>query len=509
MNKPPLFNWLKERGSGVLLHPTCFPGDQGIGTLDHSAYAFVDFLETCKMKYWQVCPLGPTGFGDSPYQTFSAFAGNPYLINLKVLVAMGLIVQKDLEALRFMPGSRTDFRLLYENKWPVLRKAFSKYKSAPSQWKELHEDFEKFKKKEVDWLVDFGLFMALKDNFDGRSWLDWPKQFRSYRSINPKNLEPEILLSAESHQFFQFLFYSQWSKLKTYAKGKGIQIIGDIPIFVAFDSVDVWRNPEFFQVDKRSFKPKAVAGCPPDYFSKDGQFWGNPLYDWDQLKKDGFTWWINRFKASYNLYDIVRIDHFRGFESYWSIRADAKTAAKGKWVKGPGLELFKAIHKALPQAKIIAEDLGLITPEVRKLLHDTGLPGMAVLQFAFGGDSENLYLPHNVDKNSVIYSGTHDNDTTMGWFKEAGENIQSHVQRYFDVSGEFVGWDFIRSSYRSSSKLAIFPIQDMMDLDSSGRMNEPGKALGNWQWRYQSWQLELLNNESSDYLAGLSVLYGR
>jgi 4-alpha-glucanotransferase len=509
MNKPPLFNWLKERGSGVLLHPTCFPGDQGIGTLDHSAYAFVDFLETCKMKYWQVCPLGPTGFGDSPYQTFSAFAGNPYLINLKVLVAMGLIVQKDIKALRFMPGSRTDFGLLYENKWPVLRKAFSKYKSAPSQWKELHEDFEKFKKKEVDWLVDFGLFMALKDNFDGRSWLDWPKQFRSYRSINPKNLEPEILLSAESHQFFQFLFYSQWSKLKTYAKGKGIQIIGDIPIFVAFDSVDVWRNPEFFQVDKRSFKPKAVAGCPPDYFSKDGQFWGNPLYNWDQLKKDGFTWWINRFKASYNLYDIVRIDHFRGFESYWSIRADAKTAAEGKWVKGPGLELFKAIHKAVPQAKIIAEDLGLITPEVRKLLHDTGLPGMAVLQFAFGGDSENLYLPHNVDKNSVIYSSTHDNDTTMGWFKEAGENIQSHVQRYFDVSGEFVSWDFIRSSYRSSSKLAIFPIQDMMDLDSSGRMNEPGKALGNWQWRYQSWQLELLNNESSDYLAKLSVLYGR
>ena len=509
MNKPPLFNWLKERGSGVLLHPTCFPGDQGIGTLDHSAYAFVDFLETCKMKYWQVCPLGPTGFGDSPYQTFSAFAGNPYLINLKVLVAMGLIVQKDIKALRFMPGSRTDFGLLYENKWPVLRKAFSKYKSAPNQWKELHEDFEKFKKKEVDWLVDFGLFMALKDNFDGRSWLDWPKQFRSYRSINPKNLEPEILLSAESHQFFQFLFYSQWSKLKTYAKGKGIQIIGDIPIFVAFDSVDVWRNPEFFQVDKRSFKPKAVAGCPPDYFSKDGQFWGNPLYNWDQLKKDGFTWWINRFKASYNLYDIVRIDHFRGFESYWSIRADAKTAAEGKWVKGPGLELFKAIHKAVPQAKIIAEDLGLITPEVRKLLHDTGLPGMAVLQFAFGGDSENLYLPHNVDKNSVIYSSTHDNDTTMGWFKEAGENIQSHVQRYFDVSGEFVSWDFIRSSYRSSSKLAIFPIQDMMDLDSSGRMNEPGKALGNWQWRYQSWQLELLNNESSDYLAKLSVLYGR
>ena len=243
---------------------------------------------------------------------------------------MGLIVQKDIKALRFMPGSRTDFGLLYENKWPVLRKAFSKYKSAPSQWKELHEDFEKFKKKEVDWLVDFGLFMALKDNFDGRSWLDWPKQFRSYRSINPKNLEPEILLSAESHQFFQFLFYSQWSKLKTYAKGKGIQIIGDIPIFVAFDSVDVWRNPEFFQVDKRSFKPKAVAGCPPDYFSKDGQFWGNPLYNWDQLKKDGFTWWINRFKASYNLYDIVRIDHFRGFESYWSIRADAKTAAEGK-----------------------------------------------------------------------------------------------------------------------------------------------------------------------------------
>jgi 4-alpha-glucanotransferase len=509
MNQRPLFDWLKERGSGVLLHPTCFPGDQGIGTLDHSAFAFLDVLEKCKMKYWQVCPLGPTGFGDSPYQTFSAFAGNPYLINLKDLVALGLIEISDLNSFRFMPGSRTDFGSLYQNKWPVLQKAFTKFKSSTTQLKAIQKGFEEFKKKEADWLTDFGLFMALKSNFNGRSWLEWPMQFRTYKTISPKNLSPEILLSAESHQFYQFLFFSQWSKLKAYANDKGIQIIGDIPIFVALDSVDVWRNPEFFQVDKRSFKPKAVAGCPPDYFSKDGQFWGNPLYDWGQLKKENYKWWINRFSASYELYDIARIDHFRGFESYWSIRADAKTAAEGNWIKGPGLDLFKAVQKALPKAKIIAEDLGLITPEVTKLLHDTGLPGMAVLQFAFGGDNDNLYLPHNVDKNSVIYSGTHDNNTTIGWFKEAGERIQNHVQRYYDISGDAVGWDFIRSAYRSASKLAILPLQDLMSLDSSGRMNEPGNAMGNWQWRYQAWQLELLSNESSEYLAGLSALYGR
>ncbi|MCZ6671725.1 MAG: 4-alpha-glucanotransferase, partial [Verrucomicrobia bacterium] len=297
--------------------------------------------------------------------------------------------------------------------------------------------------------------------------------------------------------------------LKTYANDKGIQIIGDIPLFVSPDSVDVWCHPEYFQVDSTSFKPKAVAGCPPDYFSKDGQFWGNPLYNWAALKKDGYSWWIERFKSSFSLVDVVRIDHFRGFESCWTIKAGAKTAAEGSWVKGPGLEVFKAIHTALPDSKIIAEDLGHITPEVTQLLEDTGLPGMAVLQFAFGGESDNYYLPHNLKENTVIYPGTHDNDTTLGWYETAGKDIQDHVRKYFDISGESVGWDFIRSSYRSVSKLAVISLQDLMSLDSAGRMNMPGTALGNWQWRYQTWQLELLTSESSEYLAGLSELYSR
>ena len=461
------------------------------------------------MTHWQVCPLGPTGFGDSPYQTFSAFAGNPYLIDLKQLVGEGILKDEDLEPFRYMPGSRTDFGLLYQTKWPILQKAFSSFIKNAKKHTRLKSEFEAFKKKHNHWLAPFGLFMALKQKFEGRSWLDWPKTFRSYKVIRESDLDPEILSLSESHAFYQFLFFKQWLALKSYANGKGIQIIGDIPIFVSLDSVDVWCHPEYFQIDKRTGQPKAVAGCPPDYFAEDGQFWGNPLYDWKVLKADGYAWWIDRFKSSFELYDVVRIDHFRGFEAYWSIPAKAETAAEGNWVKGPGLDVFKAIKKGLPKAKIIAEDLGHITPEVSELLADTGLPGMAVLQFAFGGSSDNFYLPHNLKENSVIYPGTHDNDTTIGWYETSDEEIRDHVRRYYDVSGESVGWDFVRSCYRSVSKLAIAPLQDLMSLDSSGRMNEPGNALGNWQWRYQTWQLEALMNESAEYLAGLTKLYGR
>ena len=507
MKTLPLFNWLTERGSGILLHPTCFPGDQGVGTLDHSARQFIDFLEKAGMNHWQVCPLGPTGFGDSPYQTFSAFAGNPYLIDLKQLVGEGLLTDEDLEPFRFMPGSRTDFGLLYQNKWSALLKAHLSLREGKN--KRITKEFTEFRDSNQAWLKPFGLFMALKEKFEGRSWLDWPTTFRAFNSISKKDLEPDVLQLAESHEFYQYLFFKQWSDLKRYANGKGIQIIGDIPIFVSLDSVDVWCNPEFFQVDKRTGKPKAMAGCPPDYFAEDGQFWGNPLYDWKALKKDGYSWWIERFKSSFQLYDVVRIDHFRGFEAYWSIPAKAKTAAEGKWVKGPGLEVFEAIQKQLPKAKIIAEDLGHITTEVFELLKDTGLPGMAVLQFAFGDGSDNIYLPHNLKENSVIYPGTHDNDTSISWYETSGEVIQDHVRRYFDVSGQSVGWDFIRACYRSVSKLAIIPLQDLMSLDSAARMNEPGNALGNWQWRYQTWQLEALQNESAEYLADLAKLYRR
>ena len=461
------------------------------------------------MKYWQVCPLGPTGFGDSPYQTFSAFAGNPYLIDLKNLIGRGLLEESDLGPFRYMPGSRTDFGLLYQHKLPALQKAFLCFKKESKKRQDLHQEFSVFLDEQSHWLNAFGLFMAFKQKFEGRSWLDWPEKYRSYKSISANDIEPDILQLAESHKFYQFLFYSQWSDLKAHANKRGVQIIGDIPIFVALDSVDVWRSPESFQVDEESGKPIAVAGCPPDYFSKDGQFWGNPLYDWTQHKKDGYSWWIKRFESSFKLYDLVRIDHFRGFESYWSVPADAKTAAEGKWIKGPGLALFKAINAAIPGAKIIAEDLGFGTPEVSKLLDDTGLPGMAVLQFAFGGASDNYYLPHNVKANSVIYPCTHDNDTTLGWYTTAGGSIQNHVRSYLRVSGEAVGWDFIRACYRSVAKLAIVPLQDLMSLGTPARMNEPGTALGNWQWRYQAWQLELLRTESLKYLKELGDLYDR
>lgn len=508
MSKEPLFNWLNERGAGVLLHPTCFPGNQGIGTLDYTAFQFLNFLKKSGMTYWQVCPLGPTGFGDSPYQTFSAFAGNPYLIDLNKLIEAGLLENKDLEPFRFMPGSRVDFGLLYQHKWPVLQKAYRTYKAAAKKYKDLNSGFESFKKTQHSWLDPYGLFMALKQKFEGRCWQDWPAPFNSFHSIQEQDLDADILQQAESQKFLQFLFFKQWTAVKAHANSLGIQIIGDIPIFVSPDSVDVWCRPENFQVDK-SGQPKAVAGCPPDYFSEDGQFWGNPLYDWSQHQKDGYSWWIDRFKASFLLYDVVRIDHFRGFEAYWSVPAGAKTAAEGKWVKGPGLDFFKAIQSALPDAKIIAEDLGFITPEVTQLLTNTGLPGMAVLQFAFGGGNDNYYLPHALRQNTVIFPGTHDNDTTLGWYENSDDELRDHVRRYLDISGEAVGWDFIRASYRSVANLAIIPLQDLMSLGSSARMNEPGKALGNWQWRYQTWQLEQLTNESSQYLRDLSDLYNR
>ncbi len=509
MSPKPFYNWLSERGSGVLLHPTSFPGEQGIGTLDHSAKHFIEFLLRCKMSYWQVCPLGPTGFGDSPYQTFSAFAGNPYLIDLKQLVVLELLKSEDMDPFLFMPGTRCDYGLLYEQKWSTLSKAYSNFSGNPKEWLELREEYKSFKKEQRRWLDTFALFMSLKQQFEGRSWLEWPKPFRTYKAIQTKDLDPTVINRIESHKFFQFLFFKQWSSLKLYANDLGIQIIGDISIFVALDSADVWSHPEYFQLDTKSFKPKALAGCPPDYFSMNGQLWGNPLYNWKNMKKDSYAWWIDRFKSSFQFYDIVRIDHFRGFESYWSVQADAETATEGKWVKGPGLPFFKAIQKALPNAKIIAEDLGHITPEVTQLLKDTGLPGMAVLQFAFGGGSGNFYLPHNLQSNSVIYSGTHDNDTTIGWYHSESEAIQDHVRTYLSVSGDSIGWDFIRTAYKSVCRLAIFPLQDLMTLDSPGRMNNPGNALGNWQWRYQTWQLEALTNESADYLASLGELFGR
>lgn len=506
---PSRFDWLDHRAAGVLLHPTSFPGDFGIGTLGSEARVFLDFLETSAIRYWQVCPLGPTGYGDSPYQCVSAFAGNPYLIDLMALSKAGILPSESLGPLLFLPTDRVDFGALYKLKWSILRLAFEGFRKNPSNF-QLYGDFARFKEKHSDWLDSFVFYQALKQKFNGAPWYEWPDECRTYRrfldsKVRTKKLEEE----AEAQRFYQFVFFGQWKKLRRYGRDRKIEIIGDIPIFVSPDSADVWADPSEFQLDQKTLKPKAVAGVPPDYFSADGQYWGNPLFDWKKMETNDFSWWKKRLKANFELYDVIRIDHFRGFEAYWSIPFGSPTAKSGAWVKGPGLKFFETVRETFPEARIIAEDLGSLSPEVFELLADTGLPGMAVLQFAFGGEADNYYLPHNLKPNSVIYPGTHDNDTTLGWYRSCDEPTRDHVRRYLRISGRNIPWDFIRSAYESVSRLAIVTLQDLLSLDSSGRFNTPGSEQGNWQWRYSAAQLHKLQANSAAYLTELATLYGR
>ncbi|HCR30865.1 MAG TPA: 4-alpha-glucanotransferase [Opitutae bacterium] len=504
----PIFNWLDHRGAGVLLHPTSLPGDYGIGTLNDHCLEFIDFLSDAGFTYWQVCPLGPTGFGDSPYQSFSSFAGNPYLISLKAISELGLLAPAILEDLSALPKSVVDYGGLFNAKWPVLDAVYHTYTNDSSI--ELpYGDFEEFCDQEGSWLEPYAYFQALKNHFNGADWRQWPAKCRDYENALKSPLRKKLSNEFEAQKFFQYLFFGQWKLVRDHAASRGIRIIGDIPIFVALDSADVWQNQRFFQIDPKTSDPIAVAGCPPDYFSEDGQYWGNPLYDWKAHENDGYSWWIDRLNASFGMHDIVRIDHFRGFDSYWSIPYGSETAREGEWVDGPGIGFFKTVKKAIPDCRLIAEDLGELTPGVRSLRETTGLPGMSILQFAFGGEGDNLYLPHNVHSNTVLYPGTHDNDTSIGWYRSTDEKTQDHVRRYLDVSGENIGWDFIRAAYKSVAKLAIIPLQDIMSLDSEARFNSPGQAMGNWQWRYQPVQLRALYGGTSDYLKSLAELYYR
>jgi len=504
---PPLFSWLKERGAGVLMHPTSLPGDQGVGTFDGAVDRFLDFLAQAGLKYWQICPLGPTGYGDSPYQCFSAFAGNPYLIDLDALVGFGLLKAESLAPLRQLSRERVDFGALYHLKWPLLREAFQAYLANPVSLP--YGDFGAFKERHAHWLNDYGYFRALKDHYQGKPWSEWPKDTRAHASAQKSVLKAWLAPQIEAHMFCQYLFFGQWERVRAAAVERGIQVIGDVPIFVAFDSADVWANTSLFEIDATTSLPVAVAGVPPDYFSDDGQLWGNPLYRWDVHAKENYDWWIRRMRSSFELHDIVRIDHFRGFDEYWRIPFPAETARVGAWVAGPGLDLFQAIRNAFPEARIIAEDLGDLTPSVEALRARTGLPGMAVLQFAFGSESDNAYLPHNHARNSVVYPGTHDNNTGIGWYASASERERDHVRRYFNVNGNEIGWDLLRAAYRSTCRLAIIPIQDMLSLDASGRFNTPGVPHGNWQWRYRSAQLDALSGGTAAYLKSLGELYGR
>ena len=504
----PLYNWLRERGAGILLHPTCLPGTQGCGVFDAHAVRFLDFLQASAMKYWQVCPLGPTGYGDSPYQCFSAFAGNPYLIDLAALVPFGLLAASDLAELARLSPERVDYGELYRLKPRLLTAAYMRFKQTRPALP--YGDFAAFCRKESHWLDAYAYFRALKDHFNGRAWWEWPVEERDCRLADKSPLRAKLADTIASYQFSQYLFFGQWAAIRAAARERGIEIIGDLPIFVARDSADAWGNPELFELEPKTLLPLAVAGVPPDYFSADGQLWGNPLYRWEAHRADGYAWWIARLRASFEMCDIVRIDHFRGFDAYWRIPAPAATARSGEWTPGPGLDLFRAFRSAFPDARIIAEDLGVLTDSVIKLREDCGLPGMFVLQFAWGSDAGNSYLPHNAIANAVIYPGTHDNDTTTGWYRSsATEREKDHVRRYLRVSGEDIAWDFIRLCYASVARLAVFPLQDVWSLDSTARFNTPSQAQGNWQWRYRSADLEKISVPTAKYLRELAALHAR
>ncbi len=504
----PLFNWLTDRSAGLLVHPTALPGAYGVGSFDAGCIHLLDFMQRAGLRYWQLCPLGPTGFGDSPYQCFSSFAGNPYLIDVAALVKLGLLTEREISPLRDLGADRVDYGALYQRKRPLLFAAHATWKRQ-GRPRLPFGDFEAFRARQANWLPAYAYFSALKDHFQGKPWWEWPSEARAASRATASPLKDQLAPSIEAFEFIQYLFFSQWAEIRSQAARRGIQIVGDTPIFTALDSADVWSAPHLFQLDSATFRPEAVAGVPPDYFSADGQLWGNPLYDWPVHAHDGYAWWIARLRANFELCDIVRIDHFRGFEAYWSVPAGAPNARHGRWVEGPGLDFFAHVRRALPDAKLIAEDLGLLTPATIALREATGLPGMAVLQFAFGGEADNLYLPHNQRANTVVYPGTHDNDTTLGWYATADENTRDHVRRYFRISGAEIGWDFVRSAYASVANLAVIPLQDLMNLGSEGRFNTPGKSQGNWSWRYRPEQLQALAAGSADYLRQLAELYGR
>ncbi len=518
------------RKCGVLAHPISFPSKYGIGDLGSYCKIFIDFLEEAGQKLWQIMPLGHTGFGDSPYQSFSTFAGNPLLISPEVLYSDGLLTAEDIAYVPEFSQDKIEYGKVIDYKYCLYRKAFKNFV--------VNRDYEKFCSKNDFWLEDYALFMALKYYFIDQRKNTWEsKEYKAYYKLAVKTMDldsikdcfyggcwnsfpPDLrdrnrealskyreLLKSEVdfYKFLQFEFYSQWAYIKKYAEEKEIEIIGDIPIFVASDSSDTWANRELFHINSKGF-PTQVAGVPPDYFSENGQLWGNPLYDWNAHKKENYKWWVRRVENILELVDIVRIDHFRAFESYWSIPAGEETAVNGKWKKGPKAEVFDVIENKLGRLNIIAEDLGDLNSEVIKLRNELGFPGMKILQFAFDS-CKNEYLPHNYENNNyIVYTGTHDNETTVGWYNSTNEKIKDYVRRILNVSGDSINWDLIRYAISSSAKYAIIPVQDLMGLDNRARMNIPGVADGNWQFRFRA---DMLNENIAKELKYLCDLFNR
>ncbi|MFA8341808.1 MAG: 4-alpha-glucanotransferase [Rhodothermaceae bacterium] len=477
-----------NRSAGMLLHPTSLPGPYGIGDLGYEAFKFIDFMKEAGQKLWQVFPLGPTGFGDSPYQCFSAFAGNPLLISPDILVEEKLLDVSDLQGIPHFDVNNVQFGEVINFKHSLLEKAFNNSIERDIRFP---EEFEEFCNKNEFWLEDFALFMAGKKHYQGKIWADWDKDFAARKPEALKIWKEKLAKDVEYQKFIQFHFFKQWNAIKAYANEKEISVIGDLPIYVSYDSSDVWADPELFSVNEEG-KLTSVAGVPPDYFSPTGQLWGNPLYNWDEMKKDNFAWWIKRFSQMYKLVDIVRIDHFRGFEAYYKIAGDAKTAEQGEWVKAPGMELFKAVKKALGNVPILAEDLGVITPEVEELRDHFEFPGMKILQFAFGDTGEKRFLPHNHTENSVVYTGSHDNETTAGFFwreRDQNSGIYHAAQDYMNFWGEEMCEALIKTAYKSVANIVIIPLQDIFNLGNEARMNFPGQAAGNWTWRFTANQL--------------------
>ncbi len=488
------------RCSGVLMHISSLPGPYGIGTMGKRAYAFVDFLHRAHQSCWQILPLSPTGFGDSPYQSCSTYAGNHYLIDLDMLVGEGLLRCDELDGIAWSRSEeRVDFGLLYQNRLKVLRLAYGRFADSAA--------LDAFCEENRDWLPDFALFMALKDRFGGKPWYDWDDALKFRRADALNRRREELSEEIRFYCFVQYLFFRQWNALRTYAHNNGIRIIGDVPIYVPLDSVEVWREPELFQLDE-TLTPTAVAGCPPDAFTADGQLWGNPLYDWDAMQRQDFAWWVRRLAAAGKLYDTVRMDHFRGLESYWAVPHGDATARNGKWVKGPGMTFIRAVQKALPALDMIAEDLGYLTQEVLDLRDGSGYPGMKVLQFAFDVREPSDYLPHTYTRNTVVYTGTHDNMTMRQWFESMDEASVDYARQYMNLSErEGLVWGTVRAAFASVSDVCIVPMQDLLDLGGDARMNFPGTlSISNWTWRAKD---GIINGVLADRLLALTKLYDR
>lgn len=490
-----------KRASGILMHISSLPSDYGIGDFGKEAYKFVDFLVKGKQKYWQILPLGVTGFGDSPYQCFSAFAGNPYFIDIDELIEKGYITEEKVKSFPLSKEeNKVDYGLLYINKMEILRISYRNAK------KEIKEELELFYKENNSWLREFALFMSLKAKNGGISWLEWEDSYKDANSNEVKEFEKDNQDEIYFWVFTQYFFFLQWERLKEYANKNDIYIIGDLPIYVSQDSSDVWKNPDLFYLDN-NLSPVTVSGCPPDGFSPTGQLWGNPIYNWKAMEDEGYKWWIKRIESSFQIYDVLRIDHFRGFEAYWEVPYGSDDAVNGKWTKGPGIKLFKKIKEELGELDIIAEDLGFITDEVIELIEYTGFPRMKMLQFAFDVNGDSDYLPHNYDKNSIVYTGSHDSSNVMGWVEEMNKEELDYAIKYLHLKDdEAMNWGFIRGAWSSVADLAVAPIQDLLGLDDEARMNIPSTVGGNWCYRIGK---DDLTKELAEKIGKMTNIYRR